>query len=49
MDKKELIKKIQCLMEDVASLECHSPKEAEWQKDLLDLLHINAELLRRYI
>ena len=38
---------MQRLLKVIASMECETTKLAEWQRNMLDILSVNIELLRR--
>ena len=46
MKIEDIIQKLKGVLKDVAAMECETPQEAEWQRDFLDLLGINIELLQ---
>ena len=44
---QNVIQEMQRLLEVIASMECETTKLAEWQRNMLDILSVNIELLRR--
>jgi len=44
---QNVIQEMQRLLEVIASMECETTKLAEWQCNMLDILSVNIELLRR--